>query len=229
VFAVICRNKGPGKYGKLIVTAETQKGRKGDKVLTLQFYPPLCACLWNLSLHAKSCLHDHQNLLYSCEGAEDLRVRDRFSAGLPFACHKTDYIVQPIRCVRCCRESLSPPRMVCALTFSLCLRVCSLAGKCTHERACILTGSSYSSFLCRLSLNDVMMLSPLGPRTPLIFPPAGMFGKSDPYYVLKRFRRGTEEVAFEFKSEYISQNLNPVWKPAYWDFSEVSSFPDHYV
>ena len=52
--------------------------------------------------------------------------------------------------------------------------------------------------------NDVIMLSPFGPRTLLMLPPVGMFGKSDPYYVVKRFRRGTEEVAFEFKSEYIS-------------------------
>ena len=29
---VVHRNKGPGKYGTLIVMAETQKGRKGDKV-----------------------------------------------------------------------------------------------------------------------------------------------------------------------------------------------------
>ena len=53
-----------------------------------------------------------------------------------------------------------------------------------------------------------------------------MFGKSDPYYVVKRFRRGTEEVAFEFTSSVIKSNLNPVWEPAYWDFSEVRSFPD---
>lgn len=48
MFAVICRNKGPGKYGKLIVTAETQKGRKGDKVLTLQFTPP-CVLAFGIS------------------------------------------------------------------------------------------------------------------------------------------------------------------------------------
>jgi len=88
------RNKGPGKYGTLIVIAETQKGRKGDKV---------CAKLQGVSLAAKD----------------------------------------------------------------------------------------------------------------------GMFGKSDPYYVVKRFRRGTEEVAFEFKSPVIKSNLNPVWEPAYWDFSEL--------
>lgn len=49
----------------------------------------------------------------------------------------------------------------------------------------------------------------------------GMFGKSDPYFVFKRLRRGTEEVAFEYKSEYIKQNLNPVWEPAYMCFSEM--------
>ena len=74
----------------------------------------------------------------------------------------------------------------------------------------------------------------------------GIFGKSDPYFVVKRFRKGTgkmhksdlltanselmknvytcsppEEVAFEHKSEYVSQNLNPTWQPAYLDFSEL--------
>jgi len=49
----------------------------------------------------------------------------------------------------------------------------------------------------------------------------GMFGKSDPYFVLKRLRKGTEDVAFEYKSEHIAQNLNPVWQPAYMCFSEM--------
>jgi len=49
----------------------------------------------------------------------------------------------------------------------------------------------------------------------------GMFGKSDPYFVFKRLRKGTEEVAFEYKSEHIAQNLNPVWEPAYMCFSEM--------
>ena len=35
------------------------------------------------------------------------------------------------------------------------------------------------------------------------------------------YRIVAEEVAFEFKSEYVSQNLNPTWKPAYLDFSEL--------
>ena len=49
----------------------------------------------------------------------------------------------------------------------------------------------------------------------------GMFGKSDPYFVFKRLRKGTEDVAFEYKSEHIAQNLNPVWQPAYMCFSEM--------